>query len=46
MAIPLLAIAGVVQVFTWVMGDKAFENSGTTMATATGPWKHRQRACL
>ena len=36
MAIPLLAIAGVVQVFTWVMGDKAFENSGTTMATATG----------
>ena len=36
MAITLLAIAGVVQVFTWVMGDKAFENSGTTMATATG----------
>ena len=36
MAIVLLAIAGVVQVFTWVMGDKAFENSGTTMATATG----------
>ena len=36
MAIALLAIAGVVQVFTWVMGDKAFENSGTTMATATG----------
>jgi DMSO reductase anchor subunit len=36
MAIVLLAIAGVVQVFTWVVGDKAFENSGTTMATATG----------
>tara|TARA_B110000027_G_scaffold132806_1_gene159754 strand:- start:449 stop:1321 length:873 start_codon:yes stop_codon:yes gene_type:complete len=36
MAIVLLAIAGVVQVFTWVTGDKAFENSGTTMATATG----------
>ena len=35
-AIVLLAIAGVVQVFTWVKGDKAFENSGTTMATATG----------
>lgn len=36
MAIVLLAIAGVVQVITWVTGDKAFENSGTTMATATG----------
>lgn len=36
MAIVLLAIAGVVQVLTWITGDKAFENSGTTMATATG----------
>ena len=36
MAIVLLAIAGVVQVITWVTGDKAFETSGTTMATATG----------
>ena len=36
MAVVLLAIAGVIQVLTWVQGDQAFANSGTTMATATG----------
>jgi DMSO reductase anchor subunit len=36
MAVVLLAIAGVIQVVTWVQGDQAFANSGTTMATATG----------
>lgn len=36
MAAVLLVIAGVIQIATWTQGDKAFENSGTTMATATG----------
>ena len=35
-AIILLAIAGAVQVATWLRGDTAFADSGTTMATATG----------
>lgn len=35
-AIFLLLAAGLVQLATWVMGDKAFEASGTTLATATG----------
>lgn len=34
-AIVLLVIAGVVQVVTWIMGDKAFGASGTDMASAT-----------
>lgn len=36
MAIFLLLAAGFVQLATWMMGDKAFETSGTTLATATG----------
>ena len=35
-AIVLLAIAGALQVATWMRGDTALENSGTNMATATG----------
>ena len=35
-AIILLAIAGAIQVATWLRGDTAFANSGTTLATATG----------
>ncbi|MDC0136750.1 dimethyl sulfoxide reductase anchor subunit [Sulfitobacter sp.] len=35
-AIILLAIAGAIQVATWLRGDTAFADSGTTMATATG----------
>ncbi|MEP3055871.1 DmsC/YnfH family molybdoenzyme membrane anchor subunit [Ascidiaceihabitans sp.] len=35
-AIVLLVVAGLVLVFTWIEGDKAFANSGTTIATATG----------
>lgn len=35
-AVILLAIAGAIQVATWMRGDTAFANSGTTMATATG----------
>lgn len=35
-AIVLLIVAGLVLVFTWIEGDKAFANSGTTIATATG----------
>ncbi|MFK7879788.1 dimethyl sulfoxide reductase anchor subunit family protein, partial [Roseobacter sp.] len=35
-ALVLLTIAGVVQILTWVEGDKALESSGTDMATATG----------
>ncbi|WP_299632372.1 DmsC/YnfH family molybdoenzyme membrane anchor subunit [uncultured Roseobacter sp.] len=35
-ALVLLVIAGLVQVFTWVEGDKALAASGTDMATATG----------
>jgi DMSO reductase anchor subunit len=36
MATILLIIAGIIQVLTWTQGDKAFENSGTDMASATG----------
>ena len=36
MALWLILLAGVIQIATWVVGDKAFEKSGTTMATATG----------
>ncbi|MBW4709424.1 dimethyl sulfoxide reductase anchor subunit [Roseobacter sp. YSTF-M11] len=35
-ALVLLVVAGLVQIFTWVEGDKALANSGTDMATATG----------
>lgn len=35
-ALWLILLAGVIQIATWVLGDKAFANSGTTMATATG----------
>lgn len=35
-AVFLLLVAGTVQILTWVKGDKAFAQSGTTMATATG----------
>ncbi|MGZ2259289.1 dimethyl sulfoxide reductase anchor subunit family protein [Roseobacter sp. A03A-229] len=35
-ALVLLVIAGLVQLYTWVEGDKALANSGTDMATATG----------
>jgi|TARA_B110000208_G_scaffold164748_1_gene202517 DMSO reductase anchor subunit len=34
--VTLFIIAGAIQIATWMQGDKAFENSGTTMATATG----------
>ena len=36
MALLLMIVAGIVLVMTWTQGDEAFENSGTTMATATG----------
>jgi DMSO reductase anchor subunit len=35
-AIFLLLFAGIIQIMTWLMGDKAFATSGTTLATATG----------
>lgn len=35
-AVILLAVAGGIQVATWLRGDTAFISSGTTMATATG----------
>ncbi|GFE48942.1 DMSO reductase [Roseobacter cerasinus] len=35
-ALVLLVIAGLVQLYTWVEGDKALGASGTNMATATG----------
>ncbi len=35
-AIWLLALAGVVQILTWVRGDDALARSGTDMASATG----------
>ena len=35
-AVVLLALAGAIQVATWMRGDTALENSGTNMATATG----------
>lgn len=35
-AVGLLALAGVIQIAAWVVGDKALSGSGTTLATATG----------
>jgi len=35
-AIVLLLLAGAIQFFTWSIGDKAFGESGTTLASATG----------
>lgn len=35
-ALPLLILAGVVQVLYWLMGDKQLAASGTNMKTATG----------
>ncbi|MEJ6479742.1 MAG: dimethyl sulfoxide reductase anchor subunit [Octadecabacter sp.] len=35
-AIPLLAIAGIVQVSCWIIGDGQLRASGTTIETATG----------
>lgn len=34
-ALPLLALAGVIQILSWILGDKAFAQSGTNLATAT-----------
>ena len=34
-ALPLLALSGVIQIFCWISGDKAFAKSGTNLATAT-----------
>jgi DMSO reductase anchor subunit len=36
LALLLIIVAGIVLIMSWIEGDKAFENSGTTMATATG----------
>lgn len=35
-AVPLLILAGVIQIAHWVRGDSALARSGTTMASATG----------
>ena len=35
-ALPLLILAGIVQIIYWISGDQALSKSGTTMATATG----------
>ena len=35
-ALPLLAVAGITQIVSWILGDKAFAQSGTNLATATG----------
>ena len=35
MALPLLTLSGVIQIVSWISGDKAFAKSGTTLATAT-----------
>ena len=35
-AMGLLVLAGIVQVGHWILGDRAFTGSGTTLATATG----------
>ena len=34
-ALPLLALSGVIQIVSWISGDKAFSKSGTNLATAT-----------
>lgn len=36
LAIPLLLIAGAAQIAHWMIGDQAFQTSGTNLATATG----------
>jgi len=36
MATALLVLAGIIQMIWWLQGDKAFAQSGTNMATATG----------
>ena len=36
MALPLLILAGIVQIIYWISGDQALAKSGTTLATATG----------
>lgn len=36
LAIPLLTVAGAVQIALWLRGDTGFARSGTTLATATG----------
>jgi len=43
-ALPLLILAGVVQLAHWLRGDGALARSGTTMATATGLKGGRVRA--
>ena len=35
-AVPLLGLAGAVQLYTWIDGDRRFARSGTDIATATG----------
>ncbi|MDG1117768.1 MAG: dimethyl sulfoxide reductase anchor subunit [Flavimaricola sp.] len=35
-ALPLLALAGVAQAYTWITGDARLRSSGTTLASATG----------
>lgn len=35
-AIPLLLICGTLQLFTWITGDQRLNQSGSTIATATG----------
>ncbi|SMY06708.1 dimethyl sulfoxide reductase anchor subunit family protein [Flavimaricola marinus] len=35
-ALPLLAIAGAVQLYYWISGDSRLRDSGTTLASATG----------
>lgn len=35
-SIGLLTLAGVIQIATWIVGDKALAGSGSTLATATG----------
>ncbi len=35
-AVGLILLAGLIQIATWIVGDKALSGSGTTLATATG----------
>ena len=35
-ALPLLILAGIVQIIYWISGDQALAKSGTTLSTATG----------
>ena len=34
-ALPILALAGIIQIVSWILGDKALAKSGTNLATAT-----------